>query len=110
MQNLHRDLAACVMHSVGDNLMVGNIVVREQARCTGKDAAFAIGRHAPRDHQPDTAARACRIKGRNAGPVLRFLKTGVHRPHQHAVLQCRKTKVKRRKQTRIISHGWAPNS
>jgi hypothetical protein len=57
MQDLHRDLAARVMDGIGDDAVIGDVLIGEQARRTGKHAAFAVGGHAARHDQP-TCPRA----------------------------------------------------
>ncbi len=105
MQDLHGDLAACLMHRVGHNLVVGNILIVEQSGGTGKHAAFFTGGHAASDDQCNTTAGAFGIKLGNPGPILGFFQPGMHRPHQHAVLQRGEPQVERGQHVRIVGHG-----
>ena len=86
MQNLHRDLTASVMHAIGHNLMVGNVIVGKQTSGTRKHATLSIGGHAASDHQGNATSRTGRIKLCDAVPVAGFFQSGMHRPHQHTVL------------------------
>ena len=62
MQDLHRDPPARLMNAVGHDPLVGDVLGGEEARGAGKDAAFAVWRHAARHHQTDPAARAFMVK------------------------------------------------
>ena len=87
MQDLHRDAPACGMDTVRDDAVVGDILRREQTCRTGENTPLAVGGHAARHHQPDAATGARGVEFGHAVPVAGFLQPGVHRPHQHAVLQ-----------------------
>ena len=105
MQDLHRDLAICVMHPVGHDLMVGDIFIGEQPRRTRKHAALAVRGHAARHHQRHAAPRTSRVELRHPVPVLGFLEPGMHRPHQHAVFQRGEPKVQRGEHMRVGGHS-----
>ena len=107
MEDRHRDLAAIVVDSVGDDAVVGDVVSAEEARGAGEDAAFLVGGHAAGDHQGNPAAGAFGIEGGDAVPVLRLLQPCVHRAHEDAVLERRETKIERCEQMGIIGHGAA---
>ena len=78
MQNLHRDLTTRVMHTVGHNLMVGNVIIRKQTSGTRKHTALSIGGHAACDHQGNATTRTGRIKLCDAVPVAGFFQSGMH--------------------------------
>ena len=104
VQDLHRDLAACLVHAVGDDAVVVHVLLRQHHRGTMGDRPFGVRPDATCHHQPHIATRAGGVEFGDAVPVLCFLEPGVHRPHQHAVLQRREPQIKRGKQVRIVGH------
>ena len=108
MQNLHGNFSACGMHTVGDDLMVGDIGFCIKPCCTRKDAPLFIGRNPTRNHQCSTAPRTLRIKLGNTIPVFGFLKIGVHRAHNHTIFQSGMAQIKRGEHMWILRHGKTP--
>ena len=94
MQDLHRDLAVSRMDAVRDNLVVGDVLIIEQASSAGENAALFAGGHAARYDQRGLTACAICVELCDTVPVFAFLEAGVHRPHQHAVFQRGKAKIK----------------
>ena len=95
MQDLHRDLAARVMHAVRDDAVVGDVFCAEHHRRAGQHAAFGVGAIPPVTISADTAARACGVELGHPVPVPGLFQPGVHRPHQHAVLQRGEAQIER---------------
>ena len=94
MQDLHRNPPARLIHAVGDNAVVFNILIRKQPRRTRKHPTFTIGRHAAGHHQPDATARASGIKFRHTVPIAGFFEPCVHRPHKRPIFQGDMAKIK----------------
>jgi hypothetical protein len=102
VQDLHGDLAARLVHGVGDlAVLFGLRLVFEHGR-TGHHDAVLVGGDAAGDDQADAATRALGIEGGEAGETLwRFFEAGVHRTHQDAILQRREAEVERGEQMGI---------
>ena len=108
MQDLHRDPPASLMHAVRHHPVIGNVLLRKQPRGAGKYAPLSVRRHAARHHQPHTPARPRGIEFGHPVPVAGFLEIGVHRPHQHAILQRDMAQIERREHMRIMAHRFLP--
>ena len=108
MEDLHGDAPARDMHPVGYDAVVRNVFRRIEARRARKHAALRVRGHAAGDHQRHAAAGPRRIEVGDPVPVLRFLKPGVHGPHQHPVLQRHVTQFEWGEHMREIGHGWHP--
>jgi len=101
MQNLHGDFATLIMHPRRYGRMIGNIRLAKQPRRTGHYRAFFIGGHAAGHNQPYAALGPRAVKRRHAAPIPRLLQPRMHRPHQHAVAQGGKAKIKRFEKVRV---------
>ena len=106
MQDLQADLAARLMHRLGDHAMVIGLFSRGQLCRPAVNAAFFIGSDAAGHHQADAAPGPLGKIHRHAFEAARlFLQTGVHRAHQRAVAQGGKAQIKRGKQVRVRGGG-----
>ena len=104
VQYLHRDPAVGIMHPVGHDPVVGDVLGREKPRRAGKHAALAVRGHAAGDHQPDPAARPRRVKFGHPVPVAGFFQAGMHRSHQDAVFQHHMPQIEGCQHMRIACH------
>ena len=95
VQDLQGDLAAFFMHGVGDRAVAAGRTMRGQAPGKGLGPTGNIGRESARDHQPDIAACALGKVGGEPVEVVAIFQPGMHRPHQHAVLERGEAKVER---------------
>jgi hypothetical protein len=107
MQDLHADLAAVLVHGVGDDAVFGGFRLVVEDRCALHHDAVGIRREAAGDDEADAALRPRRVEGRHASvAVADVLQAGMHRSHQDAVLQRGEAEVERRQQVRVgIAHG-----
>ena len=111
MQDLQADLAACGMHGLGDDAVLGRFFLGAELGRAGIHTAFIVGRDTACDHQADAAAGTLGKVRRHALEATRaFFQAGVHRTHQGTVAQRGEAQVKRGQQVRITvgSHGTVP--
>ena len=109
VEDLHRDLAAGLVHGVRHDAVLGDLPGKRELRGAGLEAAGQVRRDAARDDQADAAARTRRVeRGELAEAVGLLLEARVHRAHQHAVAQRREAEVQRGKQRRVGVHARSP--
>ncbi len=96
MQNLHADLAAGLMHGLGNDLVLLGLFHRAQLGCAGIHAALLVRADAAGDHQANAATGTLGEIGRHALEAARLLfQTSVHGAHQRAVAQRGEAEVER---------------
>ena len=101
VQDLQQDLAALVVHGIGDAAMPTRVRRRHHLRRERQQPPGAVRCVPAGDDQADAAARPLgEVRGESAGVARAILQAGVHRPHHHPVAQRREPKVQRRQQ------GW----
>ncbi len=107
MQDLHADLAAGLVHGLGDDLVLLRLLDRAQLGRAGVHAALLVRADATGDHQADAATGTLGEVGRHALEAARLLfQASVHGAHQGAVLQRGEAEIKRGQQVRVTSsHG-----
>ena len=109
VQYLQQDLAALVVHGVGDTTVPTRFRRRHQLRGERQQPSGAVRRVTAGDDQADAAARPLgEVRGEFVGVARAVLQAGVHRAHHHPVAQRREPKVQRRQQVRVqIGHGFS---
>ena len=106
MEDLQTDLAAGLMHRVGDDTMLVGFGLGGQLGRAGIHPALVVWRDTAGHHQTDAATGALGKVGRHALETAGlFLKAGVHRAHQGAVAQRGETQVERGQQVRVLGGG-----
>ena len=94
MENLQANLAASVVHGSRDQAMILDLTgLFEDRDRTCRQAVLARHKSAG-DDQGDTATGALGVKFCHASMAVgNILEAGVHRSHQHPILQAGKSKV-----------------
>jgi len=110
MQDLHRDAPTGLVHAVGDEAVIGDILGCIKPGSTRKHAALGVGGHAAGDHQPDIGAGAGGVEFGHPVPVAGFLQPGMHGAHDHAILQRDGAEIDRAEKMRIGGHGGRPSA
>ena len=105
MQDLQRDLAAFLVYGVGHDAVTACGAMRGQAPGKRLGPPGNVGRKAARDDQANITARAFGKVGGQAVEVVAVFQPGVHRAHQHAVLERGEAEIKRGKQARVRRGG-----
>ena len=103
VQDLQQDLAAFVVHGVGDACGVGGRLPSDNhLRGERQQPPGAVGCVPAGDDQADAAAGALReIRRKPVGVAGTVFQPGVHRAHHHAIAQRGEPKVQRRQQVWI---------
>ena len=105
VEDLHADLAAGVVHGLGDDLVFRGLLRRRHRRATGHGAATFVGGNAAGHDQAHATAGALGVEGRHALEALRgFLQANVHRSHQHPVLEGGEAQVQGREHAGVSGH------
>ena len=109
MQHLHADLAAVIVHGLGNDPMAFGLgFVVENLPAAHDDTVFVRCETTGHD-EADATLGARAVERRHA--VVRagdVFEAGVHRPHQHTVFQCGEAKVKRGEQVWVrAGHGFS---
>jgi hypothetical protein len=105
VQDLHADLHARIgrVHRVGDQPVLIGLFGRGQL---GAKAGLLVGRNAPGDDHPHPAAHPLRIVGRQPLEApFGLLQPGVHRAHEHPVLEAREAEVEGGEEVRVAGVG-----
>ena len=110
VEDLHGDLAACLVHTVGHDAVVGDILVGGHHRCPRQHGAFKVGANAASDHKRHFASRPFRVKLCHTVPVFGFFQPCVHRAHEHAVLERGKAQIKRFQKMGVVGHAETSGS
>ncbi len=108
MQDLHGDLATCIMDTICHSPVVGDVFIRVKAGRPREHTALWVRGHSTRDHQRHIAACALGVKFGNAVPILGFFQPRVHRAHQHAVLERGKPQIERGQKIGVLGHDMPP--
>ena len=104
VQDLHRNFPARIVDARGDDAVVVDILLCRHHRRPRQNGPFQVGTDPASDHQGHVTARAGCIKLGDAVPVLRLFQTGVHGPHEDAVLERREAQIKGSQQVRVVGH------
>jgi hypothetical protein len=97
MKNLQTDFATLSMHRRGDGLMMPHLASIAQLPGKRRSPPRSIWCDPTSDDQADPTARSLTKKSGHPLKAVRFFfQAGMHRTHQHSILQSRKAKVKRR--------------
>ena len=75
-------------------------------RCAPVAKRLQGGFRSGTNYQADTAARPFGEIGGEAVEIVAVLEPGVHRAHQHAILEGGEAEVERREEVGIGGHGW----
>ena len=106
VQDLHRDLAAFLMHGGGQAAVIAQVEGTVQGAAERQQPAAAVRRNAAGDDQAGAAPGALAEVGRQLRVVVEAVfQPGVHRAHDHAVAQGGEAEVERRQQVRIVGIG-----
>ena len=108
MQDLHRDLAASLMHGFCHHGMVRDILLGCHHRRTGQHGAFEVGTDPAGHHQRNPATGTSGVEFRDAVPIAGLFQACVHGTHQDAVLQRGKAQIQRGQQMWVRSHDTLP--
>src|ERR1700722_10885221 len=101
MQDLERYLAALRMHCLRDDPVRVRLFERRQLAATLEGATRLVRGEATGDNETHVTSGTLREVGGEARKVSWIVfEAGVHRTHQHAVLQCREAERKRGHQAR----------
>ena len=107
VQNLHRDLAAFIVHSPSDLTVFCRFPMRRQFSGEGFDPTCPVRCVTARDDQTNITPRALGEVGRETIVFVAVLKSRVHGAHEHTVFQRREAEVEGREQVWVlgVSHG-----
>jgi hypothetical protein len=106
VQDLQQDLAALLVHGAGDAAVVRHVAQKIERAAEGQQPALPVGRDAPGDDQPDAAARPLAVERRQLAVVVKTVfEPGVHRAHDHAVLQRGEAEVEGSEQVGVGGGG-----
>ena len=108
MQDLHGDLAIGFVYAVGDDSVVGHVLIADHHCGTGQNGAFEVGADTACHHEAHTATRARSVEFGDTVPVFCLFQTGVHGPHEHAVFQRGEAQIKGGEHMGVIGHGMGP--
>jgi hypothetical protein len=99
VQDLHADLAACLVHRLGHHLVLVGLGRRRHGCAAGHGAGAVVGGNAAGHDQAHAAARTLGIEGGHAlEAVLGLFQPHVHGTHEHAVLEGGEAQVQGREQ------------
>ena len=102
VQDLQQDAPAAVMHGAGDVRQVLRFFAGRENGRAGFDSSRLVGGEAAGDDQRHAAAGALAVERRlTPEMVVQVLESGVHRSHDHAVLQQVRADLYRRQQGRV---------
>ncbi len=105
MQDLHTDLAASLVHGLGDDLVLFGLFRCRQLGRTGAHRALLVGTYATGDDQADAATGALGEERRHAFETVgHLLQAGVHGAHQGAIAQRGEAQIERSQQMREGGH------
>ena len=108
VQDLQQDLAALVVHGVGDAAMPTGVRRRHHLRRrTAAASRCGSGAYPPVMIRPTPPrARSAKYAASRSGVAGAVLQAGVHRTHHHPVAQRGEPKIQRRQQVRIrVGHA-----
>ncbi|MCY1401763.1 hypothetical protein D9M71_168860 [compost metagenome] len=106
VEDLHADLAARLVHRLGDDAVLLGLFLGGQLGRAGIDAAFGVRADAAGHHQADAATGALGEIGRHTLETVGLLfQAGVHGAHQGAVAQGGEAQIEGREQVRVTGGG-----
>jgi hypothetical protein len=93
VQNLHCDFAVLGMHCAGNLLMLLRLTAGREFSREWFDAANPVRRVTASNDQTNVTPGPFGKVGREAIMFVSVLESGVHGPHEHAILQRREAQV-----------------
>ena len=104
MQNLHRDLAAFIVHGPGDLAVLCGLTASREFSGERFYPTRPVGRVTARDDQTHIASSPFGKIGRQTVVFVTVLESCVHRAHEDPVLQGGETEVEGGEQMWVITH------
>jgi hypothetical protein len=101
VQDLQCDLAAGLVHRIGDDAMAPRRARGGQSPGKGLGPAGDVGRKAAGDDQAHLPFGALAKVGGQFAEVAAVFQTGVHRAHEHTVADLREAQIQRLEKVRI---------